>query len=198
MEDMECRHGLDARWCGTCRAPAVPVKRVAAARARRPAQPHRELTAADYGLPAGTPFVDSFRGDHGFLSNFARSDIDLDGETYRTVEHAFQAAKTDVASERERLRNTPSPLIVKRLGKKVTLRPGWDAMRVQVMGRFLRAKFCDPDLAAKLLATGDMPLYEGNHWGDTFWGTVDGRGQNHLGRLLMEIRAELRASAEPT
>lgn len=46
-----------------------------------------------------------------------------------------------------------------------------------------------------LIATGDAILREGNHWGDRFWG-VDartGEGENHLGRLLMELRAEIAA-----
>lgn len=32
---------------------------------------------------------------------------------------------------------------------------------------------------------------EGNTWGDKFWGVCDGEGENHLGKLLMEVRAEL-------
>jgi len=44
----------------------------------------------------------------------------------------------------------------------------------------------------RLLATGDQELIEGNTWGDRFWGVCDGEGQNQLGRLLMELRNELR------
>jgi predicted NAD-dependent protein-ADP-ribosyltransferase YbiA (DUF1768 family) len=58
----------------------------------------------------------------------------------------------------------------------------------------LRQKFTDPGLRARLLATGTALLREGNWWRDTFWGVDQrtGAGQNHLGRLLMEIRDELR------
>ena len=48
----------------------------------------------------------------------------------------------------------------------------------------------DIDLRSLLVATGDRELIEGNTWGDTFWG-VDkntGQGENHLGRILMELR----------
>ena len=42
--------------------------------------------------------------------------------------------------------------------------------------------------------TGNLVLEEGNGWHDTFWG-VDlktGEGENHLGRILMQVREELR------
>lgn len=48
------------------------------------------------------------------------------------------------------------------------------------------------DTACKaLLATGNCHLVEGNNWGDYFWGSVNGHGENHLGRILMDIRAKL-------
>jgi len=57
----------------------------------------------------------------------------------------------------------------------------------------LRLKFTKHEsLKEKLLATGDEELVEGNDWNDRVWGKVDGVGENHLGRLLMKIRAELR------
>ena len=34
---------------------------------------------------------------------------------------------------------------------------------------------------------------EGNDWNDTFWGQCDGVGLNHLGKLLMRVREEIRA-----
>jgi predicted NAD-dependent protein-ADP-ribosyltransferase YbiA (DUF1768 family) len=33
--------------------------------------------------------------------------------------------------------------------------------------------------------------YEGNTWNDRFWGVCRGSGLNHLGRILMEVRAEV-------
>lgn len=49
-------------------------------------------------------------------------------------------------------------------------------------------KFAEPGLQAKLLETGNEELVEGNYWGDTFWGVCRGRGENHLGKLLMKVR----------
>jgi ribA/ribD-fused uncharacterized protein len=139
--------------------------------------------------------IRSFRGEHTWLSNFFRVDVVLDGVTYRSVEHALQAAKTLDPDERGRVTAVVSPVIAKGIGKKVTLRPGWDALRLEVMRDLLRQKF-DPGtpLAEKLLATGDAHLEEGNRWGDRFWGTVNGEGANHLGKLLMEVRKKLKGA----
>ena len=50
----------------------------------------------------------------------------------------------------------------------------------------------NPRLLTKLLATGDAHIEEGNYWNDTYWGVCKGEGYNHLGRILMQVRGELR------
>ncbi len=65
------------------------------------------------------------------------------------------------------------------------------------MARLLRAKFSDPRLAAALVATGTAELVEVNTWDDGYWGVCAGQGNNHLGRLLMALRAELLAELGP-
>lgn len=190
----ECPHGMDPSWCAICKAPpVVPKKRPTASKPVK--AEHRVLTATDYGLAEGTPFIDLFKKPYSFLSNFSRVDIELDGTIYPTLEHAFQAAKTDVPAEREMIRTLGNPQWARNRGKTVTLRSGWDAVKLDVMRDLLRQKFRNPKLAAQLLATGEAHLFEGNWWGDTYWGTVNGKGQNHLGRLLMAVRNELRAVA---
>ena len=44
----------------------------------------------------------------------------------------------------------------------------------------------------KLLATGNSRLFEENNWGDTCWGTVNGKGENRLGLILEDVRDLLR------
>ena len=81
------------------------------------------------------------------------------------------------------------------IGGEVFLRPDWEEVKVGIMEEIVRAKFTQhPELAARLLATGDKVLVEGNHWGDTCWGvdTRTGQGENHLGKILMKVREELR------
>lgn len=143
--------------------------------------------------------VNSFQGQFRFLSNFWASPIvKSDGFTYPTAEHAYQACKFNWAADRAKIRLAPSPADAKRLARKMTLRPDWDRMKVDAMGRVLRLKFTPgSELAAMLLETGDAKLIEGNTWGDTFWGVCNGQGKNILGNLLMDIREELRLIALP-
>lgn len=149
--------------------------------------------------PETAKSITNFAGAYSFLSNFYPVAIDLDGEDYPSVEHAFQAAKTDVAAERLNIRENPSPVTAKHLGKRVTLRPGWDHLRFGIMETLVRHKFTrHAELREKLLATGDTELIEGNTWRDMTWGAVwnndKGRwvGKNHLGQILMKVRDELR------
>jgi ribA/ribD-fused uncharacterized protein len=136
-----------------------------------------------------------FVGPFGWLSNFSPATVTLDGENYSTVEHAFQAAKTLDHMQRRRIREARSPARARTIGRKVPLRSDWPSVRLSIMTDLLRQKFAvDTALAALLLATGDRELVEGNTWGDHFWGVSRGIGENHLGRLLMARRDELRAS----
>jgi predicted NAD-dependent protein-ADP-ribosyltransferase YbiA (DUF1768 family) len=82
----------------------------------------------------------------------------------------------------------PTPGIAKRIGRRVTLRPNWETMKVGNMHGLVWEKFQDPVMRSLLLSTGDAHLEEGNTWGDRFWGTVNGIGENHLGKILMNIR----------
>jgi len=60
------------------------------------------------------------------------------------------------------------------------------------MLHIVRDKFArHPGLKASLRQTGNARLVEGNWWGDTFWGVCNGKGTNHLGKVLMEVRREL-------
>jgi hypothetical protein len=83
-------------------------------------------------------------------------------------------------------------------GRTVMLRPHWDTIRIGIMRDLLHKKFAPgSSLARELLATADRELIEGNTRNDRFWGVClrTRVGENHLGRLLMEIRSELRALA---
>lgn len=134
--------------------------------------------------------IDSFRGEYAFLSNFHDCPVTYQGYTYPNNEAAFQAQK-DLSRSGEF--TSLNPTMAKRLGRKVKLRPDWEKVKVGIMAEIVRSKFTQhPDLKEKLLATGDRLLVEGNTWNDTFWGICRGKGQNHLGKILMKIREELR------
>jgi len=137
----------------------------------------------------GNDVIDSFSGEYRFLSNFYPSPIRVDGIVYPTVEHAFQAAKTPDAGMKQKIADTSSPARAKQLGRKVKLRKDWEAVKVEIMKELVLLKFREhPDLAERLLETGDTKLVEGNTWNDCFWGVSGGRGKNHLGKVLMKVR----------
>lgn len=137
--------------------------------------------------------IAKFSGENAFLSNFFACFIMHDGIMYPSVEHAFQASKTLRLGERHKIADTTTPGDAKRLGRKVTLHPDWEQCKIGVMSELVLYKFAsNPDLRSKLLGTGDAELIEGNTWGDTFWGVCEGEGQNHLGRILMQVRFALK------
>lgn len=143
--------------------------------------------------------IDSFSIASGypFLSNFHPSTIYIDGKSYKTIEHAYQAHKTLVEAERDVVRSAKTPAEAKKLGRSVQMRPDWDTVKVDLMRTFVRKKFESPFLAHLLINTNDAELIYGNTWNDRFWGVCRGAGQNWLGVILMEVRAELlRSSTE--
>lgn len=134
-----------------------------------------------------------FFKEYRFLSNFHLAVVKLDGLEYASTEHAYQAAKTLNLEEREAIRLSTKPAEAKKLGQKVTMREDWEQVKNSVMKDVVRQKFSDhQDLKEQLLATGDAYLEETNHWGDVYWGVCKDKGQNWLGKILMEVREELR------
>jgi hypothetical protein len=149
--------------------------------------------------------IDSFTGDHAFLSNFApcrvRCADDPDGWTYPSVEHAYQASKTLSAPQRHAVLAAPNPGAAKRLGRTVDLRGDWDAVKGGVMLGLLRQKFAAEPYRSMLAGTGEARLVEGNRWHDQEWGDccchahAGEPGANMLGVLLERVRAETAADA---
>jgi hypothetical protein len=140
------------------------------------------------------PFTSSgFQEDFRFLSNFYERPFEYLGITYKCSEAAYQAAKFSDEDFRKRFENLNGAQS-KKLGRGMhwSYRNDWDQVKVQVMKDILRAKFQDKFLALLLLSTNGIDLVEVNTWNDRFWGVCHGRGENMLGKLLMELREELK------
>ena len=136
--------------------------------------------------------IETFSGSFHFLSNFHPARLMFGGIAYRTSEHAYQAQKTVNDNTRLNISILETPGEAKQYGKAVKLRPDWDEIKLEKMKAIVRAKFAqNPLLKEKLLATDDVELEEGNTWGDTYWGVCDGEGENHLGKILMDLRKNL-------
>lgn len=135
-------------------------------------------------------------GEYGCFSNFYRSPIQLDGATWPTTEHYFQAQKFVDAAIQASIRRASTPSQAARMGRDRNnpLRRDWENVKVDVMRRAVLAKFTQhDDLWAILLGTGDATIVEHTEK-DSYWGDGgDGSGKNMLGRILMEVRAKLQS-----
>ena len=145
-----------------------------------------------------------------FLSHFYPSPIVLEGEAWPTVEHYYQAQKSDDPEYKAAIRAATQPGLAKRLAAPPSAprrisrdswfrkngkppRADWHDVKLDIMRRADKAKFeQNADIAVLLLATGDAELIEDSP-SEPFWGTgPDGLGLNWAGRILMEVRHQLR------
>ena len=141
----------------------------------------------------GVKRIGEFQGEYRFLSNFWPAVVVDEGISYPRVELAYQAAKSLDLGERRRIAALATAGEAKRAGEALVLREDWAGIKYAVMLRCVRSKFLHhAELGAKLLGTGDAYLEEGNTWHDEIWGVYEGRGTNWLGKILMEVRGELR------
>lgn len=140
-----------------------------------------------------TPERPAFRGEYFFLSNFYPCKVIINGRTFPSSEHAFVSFKSNAKLWKDHCTlSTVSPQQIKLEGKNHTVKD-WEKIQLGVMENVLRAKFTqNAHIKRLLLLTGDKELVEINTWNDKFWGVCKGEGLNHLGRLLMQIRSELK------
>lgn len=131
------------------------------------------------------------------LSNFSAFNVHVFGIEFQTAEHAYHFKKFSdtnhlLASEIRAARSAHDAFKIAE-ANKLHRRGDWDKVKVNVMRAIIRAKTAQHEyVRRKLLQTGDRELIE-NSWRDSFWGWGENRhGQNQLGKLWMEIRAELR------
>ncbi len=134
----------------------------------------------------------------GEFSNFAPFPIMVDGKCWPTTEHYFQGQKFRGTEREEAIRLTVSPMIAARMGRsrEHPLRPDWEQAKDEIMYCAVLAKFTQhAELRALLLATGEAELVEHSR-NDSYWADGgDGKGQNKLGRILVQVREELRQTS---
>lgn len=155
-------------------------------------------------------FFSRDRGDFGFLSNFKPTSFVQDDLSWPNAEVYYQSQKSLNPDYKNAIRKRDSPMWAKfigdsrigdpRIAKKSwfrkhpeDLRPDWNSSRLEVMERVLDAKFRqNKELRIQLLNTYPARLIE-DSTKDSFWGIgADEFGNNHLGRLLEELRERLR------
>ena len=147
--------------------------------------------------------IREFSFDNAFLSNFPFYETEYtitlpDGSKHKrkfpTSEHAYQAAKATTLADINKVMEAGTAGQSKRAGRAIKLRSDWDSVRWHTMAQILIKKFGrNAELIAKLDATGNQLLVEGNHWQDCYWGRdVKQGGKNWLGIQLMALRYLLR------
>lgn len=147
--------------------------------------------------------IQGFQGEYRFLSNFWYAEIILPysitafnkDDTFKahTNEHAYQACKALTFLGFTTVLHCDTPGKAKRMGKSITIRDNWNNYRTNTMYLINVAKYTQHrELRKKLLATDNQEIQEVNHWNDQFWGICNGKGENNLGKILMQIREELK------
>lgn len=135
--------------------------------------------------------IKSFNGRYKFLSNFFEYPMICGQNTWKTAEHWYQAIKVEEEKDFVQIRDCDSPKTAKELGNTCKRWGYWHVIKLHYMEMILKRKFSIPKLADKLLSTKEIYLENCNNDNDVFWGTVNGIGENHLGKILMKIREEI-------
>jgi len=153
----------------------------------------------------------AFKDSFAFLSNMQDCDIiinpadvaqlqeefpslDIKAGSFKNSESLYVAFKTSDISVWNLL-SEKSGSFAKKLGRDLELVENWDEIKLEVMRLAIKLKFDQNKwLANKLIETGTIQLVEYNWWKDTFWGVCNGKGENHLGQLLMAKREELKST----
>ena len=138
--------------------------------------------------------IRAFENEFAFLSNSYQTPFRIDGVSYSNVDQYFHAMKTSDKKQRDKILSTDNPNTIFKLGRECQLRKDWETIRLKHMKRALIAKFNqNKDLRNKLIATKGFVLENGTLDKDLYWGknVSSGSGENHLGKILMELRDKL-------
>lgn len=134
---------------------------------------------------------------YGAFSNLFKRPIEFEGTMYPTSEHAYQAGKALKPAVRKWILSAPTPALAAMAAHGLyvwDVVPDWAQIKFDRMRAVLRAKFDQhADLRELLLSTGGSRLVEAgtvNNAVNRLWGEVDGKGENMLGVMLMELRTE--------
>jgi len=150
---------------------------------------------------------DESGGPYSSFSNSSNHAVDIDGVRYPTVTHYIVAMKAREIKNDDmytKIMGTATPKAVKALEKKITITAEeWDPKKDEIMAKAVRAKFTQyPELRSKLLETGEKQIGNADAR-ETYWGigtSMDTdkarvpskwRGQNKLGKILMDLRKTL-------
>jgi ribA/ribD-fused uncharacterized protein len=131
--------------------------------------------------------------ENGFLSNLFPAPIVIDGVTWATSEHYYQAMKHEdpviIENIRSQEKAIKSKFVSREYCKKLNRWPT-NAHKLKTMRIAINAKFDQhPVLKELLVSTWPVRISEASTQ-DPYWGVgADGTGEDMMGQLLMERRA---------
>mgnify|MGYP000572029965 CR=1 FL=1 len=133
------------------------------------------------------------------LSPMSPHPIELEGETWASAEHYFQAQMVANPSIVGKIKSAKTPEFAFKLGSPWYRRKhkNWKALRRVMMSRALYTKVqMYPAIQEELVSTGDQLIIEASAY-DHYWGIGrDQRGDNMLGKVWMDIRRKLAETSE--
>jgi ribA/ribD-fused uncharacterized protein len=136
------------------------------------------------------------------FSPYTAHAIEVDGVMYPTVEHAYQCARYSDRKIIEEIRMATSPVKAWQVSTKykhLQIAEFKDEKhKVKVMKDLMRLKALQhEEVREALINTGDLKIIKRVVTyppGDGFWDIgEDGKGQNIIGRIWMELREEMMA-----
>lgn len=144
--------------------------------------------------------IDNFTGYFEFLHNNYLTPVLFDGMLFPSATHAFQASRSSDERTRKAILNAESLLVVLKIAKRIEEPENWKLRRLKIMEHIVRDKFRrSRELQEKLKATGNRDIvmtYDDENEANQYWGVVNNKGQNQLGRIMMRIRSDLRENQE--
>ena len=180
--------------------PTPTAKKAAPRKARAVSQPAASESQSIIGSSAQGDEIRFYRANekpYGAFSNLFPRPVEFEGRTYATSEHAYQAGKAAKPAVRDWILSAPTPSLAAMAAHGLyvwDVVPNWADIKFDRMRAVLRAKFEQhADLKALLISTGEARLVEAgtvNNAVNRLWGEVEGKGQNMLGVMLMELRSE--------
>lgn len=142
----------------------------------------------------GTLYFNSTTNEGQELSNFHYAPFTLPLKignfTFNYAENAYQLLKSPLITTQQVTEfQRYDPLTAKRKGATMKRRSDWNETRIKAMEYVLSRKITNPEFRAYLKNTGDRALVHFSPW-DIFWGVdKQDQGENHLGKILMKLRA---------
>lgn len=134
-------------------------------------------------------------GEYGYLANYSPHGFYKDGTYYPTVEHYYQSEKFTDEEIKHKIIAAKTPKEASEIGRSRDLKrkANFRKEKLKVMYTGVLEKFRqNPEIRSKLIETRNEIIREMTVK-ESFWGVgPDLDGENHIGKILMAVREQLK------